>query len=318
MPGLTGNKGPRLTVERKLSNLSPSVKLRPGSTGGGVAALQDYLLKYGFMNPSPAPSQPSLRIRTTLSESNQILTAYDTLAKGAFASLQHALDTPKGKFEDRTEGALKQLQKFHGLKPTGIVDKATRELLGQVRYDHHPDIPLYVVAAAWDHTDLTYQFLNKTSSTLPDAQARAVIRRAFQSWQNASKLTFREVGLEQSADIRIKWAKLDHGDGYPFDGLWGVLAHGFFPPGRGDNNGALHFDDDEHWFDTASCSQERKESDLLTIAAHEIGHCLGLDHSRDHDALMYSYYGGPRRASTDSTLAKLGNDDVEGIRSLYA
>lgn len=47
---------------------------------------------------------------------------------------------------------------------------------------------------------------------------------------------------------------------------------------------------------------------LEEVALHELGHCLGLDHSADASAVMYAYYSG-----TNSLTA----DDAAGIAALY-
>jgi hypothetical protein len=46
----------------------------------------------------------------------------------------------------------------------------------------------------------------------------------------------------------------------------------------------------------------------ITAAAHEVGHGLGLDHSGDPNAIMYS---------VNHDGAGLGSDDVDGLRALY-
>ncbi|MCB0032670.1 MAG: matrixin family metalloprotease, partial [Anaerolineales bacterium] len=66
----------------------------------------------------------------------------------------------------------------------------------------------------------------------------------------------------------------------------------------------LRFDNDERWSNTGF-----QDVDLLTVAVHEIGHALGLGHSRDPRAIMYASYAGPRRT--------LSADDIAGIQELY-
>ena len=145
---------------------------------------------------------------------------------------------------------------------------------------------------------------------------RNAIRQAFQLWACVTPLVFSEVSSGCSPDIVIRWASGDHGDGLPFDGPSSPfsghdLAHAFFPPPNGGSiAGDIHFDDAENWTLTRSTSGQPGQSfDLVTVAAHEIGHSLGLDHSSDPTALMYACYKGSHRF--------LNADDIEGIQTIY-
>jgi hypothetical protein len=50
--------------------------------------------------------------------------------------------------------------------------------------------------------------------------------------------------------------------------------------------------------------------DLYTVALHEFGHALGLDHSSDSTAVMYATYNG--------VVTGLGLDDIAGIEDIYS
>lgn len=178
-----------------------------------------------------------------------------------------------------------------------------------LRYDDMEDVGSFVVdSRRWDHTNLTYFFQNATSD-IPRDNQRAAIGAAMELWTARTPLRFTEVYTAASADIVILWATGDHGDGSNFDGVNGVLAHAFYPPpNRGSLAGDLHFDDDETWTDS-SRTDGRQPIDLVTVAAHELGHALGLAHSTDTSALMYPYYGQSHRF--------LSTDDVNGIHAIY-
>jgi hypothetical protein len=161
----------------------------------------------------------------------------------------------------------------------------------------------YQAISKWANHDISYYFINGTDQ-LPGDTEHQVITQAFSLWAAQAPLTFTLVTDQGQADIVIGWATGDHGDGDPFDGSGDVLAHSSFPNPYDDRQVFLHFDDDEHWVNT-----DRDDVDLLTVAAHEIGHTLGLDHSDDPNALMYPSYEGPHRS--------LGADDIAGIQDLY-
>jgi hypothetical protein len=180
----------------------------------------------------------------------------------------------------------------------------------EYRYDELPDkanesetISEYRAISKWDTLNITYFFENGTD-TLPGDVERDLIRRAFALWSGQTPLTFTETSSSTDADILVAWAVRDHGDGDPFDGPGDVLAHASFPNPYDNEQVILHFDDEEHWVDS-----ETQNVDLLTVAAHEIGHTLGLAHSSDPNALMYAAYSGPHRS--------LSEDDIAGIQEVY-
>ena len=152
--------------------------------------------------------------------------------------------------------------------------------------------------------DLKYAFVQLTQK-LPADSVKAEIVRAFSEWAKYAKLTFTPTtDFAAPRSLNVLFASGDHGDGYPFDGPGGVLAHTFYPyplnpePIAGD----LHFDADEAWRIGA-------DVDVFSIALHETGHALGLGHSDVPSDVMYPYY---HRAS-GLTLG-----DISAILQLYA
>lgn len=178
------------------------------------------------------------------------------------------------------------------------------------RYDNLPDADQESAAMAefralsrWHKLDLTYFFINGTDQ-LPSDEERSVVREAFAVWAAQTPLTFTETSDRGASDIEIAWETGNHGDGDAFDGRGQVLAHATFPNQFAPRRVILHFDDDERWVNSPS-----QNVDLLTVGIHEIGHALGLGHSRDPNAIMFPSYTGPRRS--------LGQDDIDGIQTLY-
>lgn len=204
-----------------------------------------------------------------------------------------------------TQLALRRYQRFHNLPETGVFDAATASTMAMPRCGF-PDVAAYAVAATkWSTRSLSYAVEN-TPANLTLAEVRSAVEQAFGLWSRVTGLQFREVAA--SPDIHIRFETGDHHDGSPFDGAGHVLAHAFYPPpNAGDLAGDAHFDDAETW--TITVPTTGGAFDLVSVAAHELGHSLGLAHSAVSGALMYPTYSGAHRY--------LAADDVSGIQALY-
>lgn len=271
----------------------------------GLHELKQYLNKFGYLNYNNDHSKVQ--------------------------NLQSNSDEKDDHFDESLESAIKTYQLNYHLKPTGVLDSktvstmmlprcgvsdimingATRMRAGQKMMHHHKKsihavshYQFFSGSPKWplDRSNLTYRFNTNTS-----ANAMRTISRAFDKWAASTHFTFTEIQDNSStlsnvtADIRIGFYSRDHGDGYPFDGPYGVLAHAS-PP----TSGSFHLDADEAW----SIGPVPDHIDLETVALHEIGHLLGLQHSSVIDAIMYP-------SVSDGMAKELHGDDVQGIKDLY-
>ncbi|KAL9323378.1 hypothetical protein ACSQ67_008235 [Phaseolus vulgaris] len=212
-------------------------------------------------------------------------------------------------FDENVESALKHYQAFHHLPTSGVVDDKTIETMSLPRCGL-PDIPIisnpnpnapqnysyFPGSPRWRKFALTYRRSSSATISLTINAVRQAMANAFQTWRQNNSFTFTEV--TGSSDIVYGFHRGSHGDGYPFDGAFGVLAHAFSP-----QDGRLHFDGDENW------STGGSGIDMETVSLHEIGHILGLGHSNVAGAVMEPTYAGIRRI--------LAQDDKDGLKNLY-
>ena len=167
----------------------------------------------------------------------------------------------------------------------------------------------FKTACSWNDRTLSFAFDTGTADIAGNAE-RDAVRRAFASWQALGRLTFTEVPLSASPDIVIDWRPAEYPDGHSMVG--GILAHSDFPPGCSVVTSTLpkpvHFDDSEHVWSVGAAVGA---FDVETVALHEIGHIVGLEHSTVAGAVMLP--------TIDYNTAKrtLTKDDIDGFRALY-
>jgi hypothetical protein len=140
------------------------------------------------------------------------------------------------------------------------------------------------------------------------ANWQAQFAKAAAVWQAVTGINFAQVSDDGSAfgtsgdqqgdprfgDIRIGGDSLGQG----------VLGAAFFPPplNGGTLAGDIIISSNVAW-------QIDNDYDLETVAIHEIGHALGLDHSTIASADLYAAYNSMKQS--------LSSDDTQGIQSIY-
>ncbi|MGR3490488.1 MAG: matrixin family metalloprotease [Shimia sp.] len=141
--------------------------------------------------------------------------------------------------------------------------------------------------------------LKYNKATASAAEFEAVVRGAFQTWEDEADIDFQRVGSASQANVTLGMRDL------PGRTL-GVASVTFREEGAMDRivKANIDFDADRTW---SPDGDDSAGSDFEAVAIHEIGHVLGLDHVNDASEIMNPVI----------TRDTLGDGDTRGAIALY-
>ncbi len=232
------------------------------------------------------------------------------LQRFGYLDVPGATELSMGVTDEATSRALELFQEFFGIPRTGQFDEVTREVMARPRCGL-PDLSssvTFVSRCPWRQATLSFAFDIGTPDIAGNIELQAVTT-AISTWQAVCPLTFIEVGSSENPNVLIGWRPPNDPD---LDMTGSVIAHADFPPDCSIVTNTLpkplHFDDEHRWSTTGATIA----LDVQSVALHEFGHILGLEHSTIASAVMFPTIG------FGEIKRELTQDDRDGISNLYS
>ncbi len=279
-----------------MGRLQPDQKVSPALDGELVAGQAPPVL-VEFYSDVPDSEARAIAIETGATiHNNPDLLPHHLLIEGTVDQVRQLADWDEVSYIFPASPDLISGQPVHGCAGALTTDGP----VGQA-------VPL--VGYGWDgpglgSASLNYAFVNLTDQQ-PAGSVESEIERAYAEWANYAQVTFTQTNDATGPQtLAVLFASGAHGDGYPFTGATGVLAHTFYPYPLNPESiaGHQHFNNDVTWKIGA-------DVDIFSVALHETGHALGLGHSDNPDDVMYPYY---------HIVSALAAGDIAAIQQQYA